>query len=192
MTRHSLFNIMAALVVGAAASARACPQSGFHFEIEPNNTFATAQPIPPFLPSFQNLQIIYAATITPGDVDIFAVSLPAVSQLVVHLSGYPPTQNHAMQLAVFDSSESLLALQNQISFQIVVPVNIQTAGSYYIGVSGISDSPLSGIHQESFGYDLTIYYTLIPAPSAMSLLGLAIASSRRRNRAGTAYTSHRA
>jgi hypothetical protein len=152
----------------------------FTVEVEPNDTFALAQVITTFHPPVHTEGI--QGTITPGDVDIFALFFPAPGTFVLQLMPLPFGSVHGMQLGVFDAMEAPIVVQNQFGGAILVQVTAASPGIYYAGVSGLTDIPLSGLHNETFQYNLSVSYFSLPGPSALAAMGVFFALGARRRR----------
>ena len=150
-----------------------------HIEVEPNDTIATAQTIPPFDPF--GTQTLLGA-VTPGDIDYYQLTLPAPILFVANpIESLSDPYTEVMSLGLFDETGSPLIVFPQIG-GFAISMTLTNPGTYFLGISGFSETPFSGLHDESFGYRLDFSYNFVPGPSSLALLGVAALVGPRRRR----------
>lgn len=164
-------------------------------EIEPNNTFGTAQFIARslFTPTGS---VGILGTLQPGDVDYFEVPLLAGDFFAAHLVMAPGAFNNATALGIFSPSASLVVYDlyapNVLSGLIpsnggwrVAVTGYPDVGSIFLGDDGV---PFNGTHPQTVNYLLTLSLVPVPEPGGIIALTTGIAGllgySVRRRRAG--------
>lgn len=164
-------------------------------EIEPNNTFGTAQLIARglFTPTGS---VSILGSVTPGDVDYFQIPLLAGDFVAVHLVTVPGSPNNAGALGIFDPSANLAVYDLYIPSVLTGVVNVN--GNWRVAVSGYPDVgstfigddgiPFNGTHTQNINYLLTVSLVPVPEPGGLLALGTGITGllgySVRRRRAG--------
>jgi hypothetical protein len=175
-----------ATAVLAASVASAQPVQ----EIEPNNTFGTANFIP--ASAYPAGAFAFDGSIGPGDVDWIRFTLDGAPAFIIDAAtfGIPNSATGDNQIIlVANNQTTILAFDDDSgvglfsAFEVTVP-----AGSYYLGVTGYNDLGLpnvhlpNGSHTETFQYKLTVGINPIPAPGSIALLGVALVTATRRHR----------
>ena len=184
---------IAALTLAAGAQA----QSLF-FEVESNDTTATAQFITTFTPFGGAVAI--DGTKGVGDVDWYQFNFAANSTLLISTIGSStvPLPDTQLQLVAADGV-TIIEFDDDDGPGLLSSLNVTglAAGTYYIGVSSFADvtstsgstTLFDGIDEQTglataavFDYKLSVAVNLVPAPSAMAMLGLGglVATRRRR------------
>lgn len=164
-------------------------------EVEPNNTFGTAQFIARglFAPTGS---VSVLGTIKPGDVDYFQIPLLAGDFVAVHLVTVPGSPGSAGALGIFDPSANLAVYDLYVPS--VLTGSINTNGNWRIAVSGYPDVgapligddgiPFNGSHVQNLDYLLTFSLVPVPEPGGLLALGTGMVGllgySVRRRRSG--------
>jgi len=156
--------IFGLLVVGAPA--------GPVPEVEPNNSFAGAQFLPAdfFVPYGAGA---VAGALASGDVDFYAVYLPADVLTTASVFDYTPGDDYDNDsyLGVFAPDGTLFDVDDDdgpgylSSIHFFPPVS----GMWRFAVTGYGDTGFTGSHGENFDYRLVLS---IPEPASLALLAL--------------------
>lgn len=180
-----------ACVIAGMAAMASVASAGFITESEPNNTLANAN----FVGSFDapGGSVLIDGSITVGDVDWFTFNLSNTATLAV-FAAFSGTAMADGVLQLVDSSGVVLAFDDNSGIGLMPALQFANllAGQYYIGISGFGDQGAPSVgttdifdglgHQQNFAYKLTLGLTVIPAPSALAMLGIGglVAARRRR------------
>lgn len=173
-----------ALVLGGSAWA------GAFSEVESNNTLGTANGLGLF--SAPGGSVIIDGVLGDNDVDWFSFTLSDTASLSV-FAGFSFTSGADGVMQIVSSGGDVIAFDDDsgIGAMPAIQIDSLSAGTYYVGLSGFGDADASSVdtdelfdgmgHAENFAYKLSIGFTIIPAPSAMALLGMGgLVISRRR------------
>lgn len=190
--RHGLCAGGIALAVASAANA------GLVFEVESNDTPATANFLTTFTPPGGSIAVDGIKDI--GDVDWFRFDLSDLSTLVITTIGSSdlPEPDTQLQLVAGDGT-TIIDWDDDDGPGLLSSMNLigLPAGTYYIGVSSFADATnangltmlFDGIDtitgmptDEVFSYKLSIAVNLVPAPGSAALLGLGGLFAIRRRR----------
>ena len=181
MNKTTCLTTAVALTLGCASSAFA----GGFLEVEPNDTFATAQTFggDPFdlNGTFQVL-----GELGTNDVDFYAVDLVAGYYYRASVFDYTPGDpfDNDSFLGVFAPDGTLFDTDDDdgpgfmSSYDFIAP----ETGTWAFAVTGFGDTDFDGSHGENFEYTL-VFSRVVPAPGALALLGIAGLAARRRRRA---------
>lgn len=155
-------------------------------ETEPNNSIATADPIPATGPiPWSDVGVVSLAA-GGGDLDYFAVTLAqneiltAVTTPIAPMFTGPDTL-----LALFNSGGGMLVMDDDsgnggTSNGSTIQWQATLAGTYYLGVTGTGDASFLGTHAQEGLYVLTL--SVVPEPASLLALmaGLPLLLRRRR------------
>lgn len=165
-------SVIAIFVVGAAFGQVA--------EVEPNDTFPTAQVLPPDFFAGYGAGAVEAYLGT-NDVDFFTVFLPADTLVTASVFDYTPevTYDNDSLLGVFDPSGALFDTDDDDGPGYLSSIHFfpPTGGMWAFAVTGYGDSDFVGDHGEAFDYRLVLS---IPEPATIGLLLLGFGLIRRR------------
>jgi hypothetical protein len=179
------------LLTVTALFAGAAQAGSLFIESEGNNTIGTSNFVGAF--SAPGGSAAVDAVLGVNDVDWFGFSVSDTATL----SFFASFSNGAGAdgvMQIVDDFGDVIAFDDDSGVGNLPALQISNlaAGTYYIGFSGFGDAfsdsvdtdeLLDGIgHSENFGYKLSIGFTIVPAPSALALLGMGgmIATRRRR------------
>ncbi len=200
MKRFVPFGALGAGVIIALASSAS---AGIIFEVESNDSLATAQHVGTFSPPGGAIAIDGSLGSSGSDVDWYAFDITGPSTVL--LAALAPVGNSTTidgQMMLVSASGDVIEFDDDDGPGLLPAFFVQnlTAGSYFIGVSGFddivfSDDPVgtdtlfdglnnSGApHGEVFQYKLSLAINVIPAPASAALLaaGGLVASRRRRS-----------
>ncbi len=194
-----------ALFVGALAAMSSVAQAGIIFESESNDTIATADDLGVITDPGGSILVDGRITpgsdsggsITPGDVDWFAITFTGPTDLVMSIFSLSnPLSDDSELMLVGPDGTTIIAFDDDSNIEYMSSIQVfgLAAGTYYIGVSGYPDTYTSaptifdGLDDdngdpvtENFSYKLIIGANVIPAPGAAATLGLiGLAAIRRR------------
>ncbi len=164
-------------------------------EIEPNNTFGSAQLIARGLFGATG-SVSILGSVAPGDVDYFQIPLLAGDFVAAQLVIVPGSPGNNSALGIFDPSANLVVYD--LYAPNVLSGVISTSGNWRVAVSGSPDVgstflgddgiPFNGTHVQNLDYLLTLSLVPVPEPGGLLALGTGIAGllgySVRRRRAG--------
>jgi len=163
--------------------------AGTFSESESNNTLATANDLGTY--GVPGGSLLITGSITDSDVDWYEFSLSTTSSLTV-FAGFSTTSGADGILQVVNSSGVVIDFDDDSGVGLMPALQIESlaAGTYYFAMSGFGDVGVGSIgttdladgsHTEIFDYKLAVGFSIVPAPSAMALLGMGgLAMSRRR------------
>jgi len=176
-TRTLAFGAALILVAGTA-------QAGIT-ESEPNNSFGTADVIARGAAPWADTGLMSLRAGASGDLDFFAISLSAGEVITIITTPLdPPFDNPDTMLGFFDSDGILLDFNDDANgLGSAIRYQVDTDGTYYIGVTGFADFDFVGDHGQVGIYSLTVAVKFIPAPGALALLGMGLVGARRRRSA---------
>jgi hypothetical protein len=177
--RANLIVVLTAGALLAVPSARADI-----VESEPNNSFATADPIARGAVPWSDVGIMTLGG-SGGDLDFFSIFLDVgeVITVVTTPLDNPDFTDPDTVLGFFDPGGGLIVSDDDGGPGLGSAVGhvAAFAGTYFIGVTGFPDFGFAGGHTESGRYALTV--SIVPAPGALSmLLALGVAGVGRRRR----------
>lgn len=164
-------------------------------EIEPNNSYGTAQLVARSLFALTG-SVSISGSIQPGDVDYFEIPLLAGDFFAAQLVIVPGPQGNSSVLGMYNQSANLVAYD--LFAPNVLAGMVPSSGGWRVAVSGYPDVgsvflgddsvPFNGTHLQSFNYLLTMSLIPVPEPGGLIALGTGIAGllgySMRRRRAG--------
>ncbi len=151
-------------------------------EQEPNDTFDTAQFLPgDFFGGYGAGAV--EGHLDPGNLDYYAVYLPADVLFTVSVSDFTPWDDYDNDSflglfhpsgALYDSNDDGFDEGYMSGLAIIVP----EAGYWRVALTGFPDFDFLGDHSENFDYRITMS---IPEPASLGLLlvGLGIFARRR-------------
>lgn len=176
----------AALALIIAGSA----QAGLFAEVESNNTLGTANDLGSF--GVPGGSVIIDGSITQGDVDWFQFTLTDTASVSV-FAGFSFSSGADGILQVVADGGDVIAFDDDsgIGFMPALQIADLAAGTYFVGMSGFGDVGSGSVdtdeladglgHSQDFLYKLNIGFTIVPAPSAMALMGMGgLVMARRR------------
>ena len=170
-----------------AATAGSAYAGSFFSEVESNNTLLTANDVGTF--DAPGASVVVEGVLDQGDVDWFSFTL-ANDAAVAFFSAFG-SGDGAMQIVAAGGDVIAFDDDSGAGDMPALSISDLVAGTYYIGLSGFGDAFSSSVdsdelfdgagHSESFGYKLTLGFTVVPAPSAIALLSMGgIVATRRR------------
>lgn len=186
--------VLAVLAVAAVSAIPAFAGSPIP-EIEPNDTFGTAQLIDRALFGPTGAVSILGS-VSPGDVDYFEIPLLAGDFVAAQLVLRPGSPSSASVLGVFDPSGNLAGYD--VDVPNVLSGVVSASGGWRVAVSGYPDVgstllgddgvPFNGTHSQNIEYLLTLSLVPVPEPGGLLALSTGIAGllgySVRRRRVG--------
>lgn len=173
---------MKLMTAATLAFAAGVAQSAIYFEVESNDTLATANDIGSY--GFPGDGIVVDGMITSGDVDWFCFTLlDNATMVVAALFDMNPSAGGDGVMGLFDSLGNALIIDDDSNIGLMPSLQYANlaAGTYYIAVSGYPDFDFEGDHEENFEYKLVIGLN-IPTPGALALMGLGGLTVARRRR----------
>jgi len=163
--------------------------AGIISESESNNTMGTANDIGTYNEPGDGTAI--SGTLTEGDVDWFSFTLADTASLAF-FSAFGASGDGVMQLVTDTGDVIAFDDDSGVGLFPALQVTDLAAGTYFIAFSGFGDVDGSSVdsdeladglgHSENFAYKISVGFSIIPAPSAMALLGMGglVATRRRR------------
>lgn len=179
------------LIAGLAASANA----GVFSEVEDNNTLSLANDLGSF--GEPGGSILVDGVIDAGDVDWFGFTLEDSASLSFFAVFAAGDSDGVMQIVTAGGDVIAFDDNSGIGSMPAIQIEDLDAGFYYIGLSGFGDTDASSVgsddlldgldaagapHGESFGYKLSVGFTIVPAPGALALMGMGGVMMTRRRR----------
>lgn len=180
-----------AIVFVTTALLAAGAQAGAYSEVESNNTLATANDLGIF--SDPGGSVLVSGVLDTNDVDWFSFTLADTATLSV-FAAFSTAGGADGVMQIVASGGDVIAFDDDSGLGLMPALQLESlsAGTYYIGFSGFGDVDSTSVttdeladglgHQQNFGYKLNIGFSVVPAPSAMALLGMGglVATRRRR------------
>ncbi len=178
-----------AILCAALAALAGSAHAGFFSESEDNNTLALANDIGVF--GAPGGSAVIDGVLDFNDVDWFMFTLSDTASLSV-FSAFGPSGNGVMQIVSAGGDVIAFDDDSGVGFMPAIQIENLVAGTYYMGFSGFGDVDSGSVdsdeladglgHQESFGYKLTLGFSVVPAPGSMVLLSMGglVAVRRRR------------
>lgn len=178
---------VAFIVLGGAIGVA---QAGLFSETEVNNTLALANGLGSF--SSPGGSVLIDGNVGSNDVDWFSFTLTQTSSLSIFAAFSANNGDGIMQVVAAGGDVIAFDDDSGVGFMPALQLTSLAAGTYYVGLSGFGDADASSVgtdtlmdgigHTEAFSYKLTVGFTVIPAPSALALVGLGglVATRRRR------------
>lgn len=181
-------SVIAVLMGGSALG-------GVFSEFEGNNTLMTANGLGVF--SAPGGGILIDGTIEEDDVDWFSFTLSDTSSLSLFAAFALGTGADGV-MQIVNSDGVVIAFDDDSGVGLMPALQIAdlAAGTYFVGMSGFGDVGFGSVdsdeladglradglgHGQNFGYKLNIGFSIVPAPSAMALLGMGgLVMTRRR------------
>lgn len=183
----NIAHTLCALVGGIALSSVAIADLQPILEVEPNDTFGTAQFLGGSELFSENGAFSVLGFLAADDVDFYSIDLVPDELYTVSIFDFTPDDpfDNDSILGIFDPDGILFLFDDDggpgflSSIAFVVPVG----GTYAFAVSGFGDNDFVGAHGEKFEY-LMVVSSTVPAPGALALLAMAgLVTVRRRRRA---------
>lgn len=172
------------LLVGGSAF------GGVVSEVEDNNTLGTANGLGVF--SQPGGSILIDGVIDDNDVDWFSFTLADTASLSLFAAFSLGSGADGIMQIVSDGGD-VIAFDDDSGPGLMPLIQLESlsAGTYYIGFSGFGDVGSDSVdtdeladglgHSENFGYKINVGFSVIPAPSALALLGMGgVVMTRRR------------
>jgi len=177
-----------ALLITAAALTGAA-SAGVMSESEPNNTLAFANDAGTY--GFPGGTMAISGVLDVNDVDWYSFTLTENTALAFFSAFGVGGGDGAMQIV--GAGGDVLAFNDDANGGLMPSIQMTNldAGTYYLGFSGFGDAFSDSVdtdelfdgvgHNQAFAYKINLGFTVVPAPSAMALLGLGgLAATRRR------------
>ncbi|HEV8702844.1 MAG TPA: hypothetical protein VGV60_16350 [Candidatus Polarisedimenticolia bacterium] len=132
---------------------------------EPNNTRASATPI-------ACEQAVVSSIVPRGDVDYYALSVTSGTTVVADVNAARSGSPLDPIVGVFDAAGNLVAfVDNSISFDPILAVDLFTPGTYYVAVASFNDVGFNGTDARTVGdYRMTLHCS-VPEVRAGTCLG---------------------
>lgn len=187
-------SIKKAICIAAIAASAGAQASNNYFEVETNDSIATAQNIGSLLSGSEvNVFGLRYDVILPGGSSVDYYKFSTASTLNLSLSVATATGSilgNDPMVGLFSSTGALIDMNDDISnsnYDSLLTRSV-SAGTYYVAVTGYNDPmDFSGTGDKNWSYVLTISAAPVPEPEsyAMFLAGLGIIGAvARRRKAG--------
>ncbi len=174
---------LCALAAGIALSSVAIADP--ILEVEPNDTFGTAQFLGGSELFAENGAFSVLAFLGAVDVDFYTIDLVPDELYTVSVFDFTPGDpfDNDSILGIFSPDGVLILFDDDggPGFLSSIAFTVPKAGRYAFTVSGFGDDGFIGEHGEEFDYLLVVAST-VPAPGALALLAMAGLSAARRRR----------
>lgn len=183
----NMVHTLCAFVGGIALSSVAIANLDPILEVEPNDTFGTAQFLGGSELFAENGGFSVLAFLGADDVDFYTIDLVANELYTVSVFDFTPGDpfDNDSILGIFNPDGTLFLFDDDggPGFLSAIAFTVPKAGRYAFTVSGFGDNDFIGEHGEEFDYLLVVGST-VPAPGALALLAIAgLSAARRRRRA---------
>lgn len=163
---------------------------GVFSEFGDNNSPMTANDLGVF--SAPGGSILINGKIEVGDVDWFSFTLSDTSSLSLFAAFALGTGADGV-MQIVNSDGVVIAFDDDSGVGLMPALQLASlaADTYFVGLSGFGDVGFGSVgttdvadglgHNQNFGYKLNIGFSIVPAPSAMALLGMGgLVMTRRR------------
>ena len=178
-TAHTLFAFAVGIALSSAASAQPI------LEIEPNDTFGTAQFLGGSELFADNGGFSVLGFLGSSDVDFYSIDLVPDELYTVSIFDFTPDDpfDNDSFLGIFNPDGTIFLTDDDggPGFLSAIEFFVPNAGRYAFAVTGFGDTDFTGEHGEEFDY-LMVVGSTIPTPGVLALLAMGGALGARRRR----------